>query len=144
MYIMNSKLQEMVQKCFDEPKRKLTVNLFGVIAYLTMLYIPSINFKGQDMTGWNVISGLMKNFVPELWYLYIGFITPIVCMAIAKQANKASVNTGLSMMILPLCVMCAPYMTFTTGMFFYIICSVIMIVIATETFKNLILKYLNK
>lgn len=144
---MESKLYEMVQKCFEEPQRKKIIGILGTIAYIKMLFSPLAVLKDQVVTGWDIVTEMLI-MKPSLsaWFLYIGFIAPIISLGYSQRNKKASVYTGVIMLTLPISILMFGFFFAKplSGFFIYTIISVLMIAIGSDSFKENFTDFLKK
>lgn len=138
-FIMESRWNELVRNSFEEPQRKKVILTLGTVAYLIMLFLPLANIKGHSVTGWKMITDLLfEEFHANGWFLYIGFIAPIIALVRANQKEKVSKYTGIIMLALPISILMFGFMFVEPliGFYIYTAFSVLMIAMATESFKN--------
>ena len=70
--------------------------------------------------------------------MYIGFIAPIIALVRAYQKDKVSKYTGIIMLALPISILIIGFLFVEPliGFYIYTALSILMIAMATESFKN--------
>lgn len=142
---MELKSNEGVQKYFDEPQRNKIIVILGTIAYVIMLIFPLVVLKDESVTGWDFVSKfLIKQASLSGWFLYIGFLAPVIGILYSKHNKKSTSITGVLMLALPISILMLgiSFVEPLWGFYLYTIISILMIAIGSDSFKENFLDYL--
>ena len=143
--IMESKLNEMVQKYFDEPQRQKIIVFLGTIAYIIMLFFPLAVLKDESVTGWDIVTEmLIEKASLSAWFLYIGFLAPIIGLLYSERNKKSTPLTGILMLTLPVSILMFGFFFAKplSGFYLYTIISILMIAIGSDSFKENFIDFL--